>query len=254
MRPVVVGVNVAVPFAIAVVVATVGACAEIQTVCPEGTEARRRIFSGGSEAEWCHRDDGVRQGPEVRYYESGDKMIEGGYLDGARHGEWRYYAAGDPQRPWRRDRWEDGAVVDKKVDLPPRAPGGPPVDVLAPTDSLIIKLASADPLLGRAARADELPPFAVWYADGKPRVLGRYDRDGLRTGTWRFWYEAGGLAREIDYDGGVRHRVFREWHGNGQPKTDGAYADGERDGRWRRWDEPGRLASDQIYARGMLPP
>jgi hypothetical protein len=227
-------------------------CAEIQTVCPMGTEARRRIFSGGSEAEWCHRADDVHQGPEVRYYESGAKMIEGAYLDGVRHGEWHYYTSDGPL--WRRDKWEDGALVAMKIDLPQGAPNTSPADVLAPTDSQIIKLASADPTLGRSMREGELPVFINRYADGKPRVLGHYDREGLRTGIWRFWYEGGGLAREISYDAGVRHRIFREWHANGQPRTDGFYIDGERDGRWRRWDEAGQLVADQTYTRAMVPP
>jgi hypothetical protein len=235
-----------------VALAALGCSAELQTVCPDGTQGRRRVFSGGGESEWCHRDDGVRQGPELRFYDSGATMSEGGYLDGARSGDWRYYVANG--WAWRRDRWEDGALVEKKLALPERSPDGAPIDVLAPTQSLVIKLASADPTLGRTVRADELPAFAVWYADGKPRVLGRYDRDGLRMGTWRFWYETGGLAREVDFDSGVRHRFFREWHPNGKPKTDGAYDAGERDGRWRRWDQAGRLVDDRTYTRVMLPP
>jgi antitoxin component YwqK of YwqJK toxin-antitoxin module len=232
--------------------ASLSACAEVLVVCPEGTGPQRRIFSGGAEAEWCHRGDGVRQGLEVRYYESGAKMLEGAYLDGARFGEWFYYPSAGP--PWRRDRWEDGALVDKRIELPARDANQPAVDPLAPTDSLVIKLAAADPTLGRVVREDELPAFAVWYANGKPRVLGRYDRDGYRTRTWRFWFESGGLAREVMYDAGVRHGQFREWHENGQAKTDGSYEDGERDGHWRRWDETGRLVSDQTYARAMVAP
>jgi antitoxin component YwqK of YwqJK toxin-antitoxin module len=233
-------------------VATLCACAEIQVVCPEGTGPRRRVFSGGAEAEWCRRDDGVRQGLEVRYYESGAKMLEGAYVDGARFGEWRYYPS--EGTAWRRDRWEDGALVEKKITLPERDPNEPPVDVSAPTESLIVKLASADPILGRTVREDELPTFAVWYGNGKPRVLGHYDRDGFRARTWRFWYEGGGLAREVMYDAGVRHGQFREWHDNGQAKTDGDYVDGERDGRWLRWDEAGRPVSDQTYTHGMVSP
>lgn len=234
------------------VVAALWACAEIQIVCPEGTGPQRRVFSGGAESEWCHREDGVRQGLEVRYFESGAKMIEGAYLDGARFGEWHYYTSDGPA--WRRDRWEDGALVDKKLDLPPRGPNQPAVDVLAPTTSLEIKLASADPVLSRTVRENELPAFAVWYGNGKPRVLGHYDRDGYRVRTWRFWYEGGGLAREIMYDAGVREGLFREWHEDGHPKTDGAYVDGERDGRWRRWDEAGRLLSEQTYTHAMVQP
>jgi antitoxin component YwqK of YwqJK toxin-antitoxin module len=231
---------------------TLGGCTVIQTECPVGTEVQRRIFSGGAEAEWCHRADGVHQGPEVRYYESGARMIEGAYLDGVRHGEWHYTT--HDGLVWRRDRWEDGALVEKHVEPPLARPNAAAVDVLAPTDSMIIKLASADPTLGRAARADQLPPFAVWYTNGKPRVLGHYDRDGLRTGTWWFWHEDGQVARQVDYDAGVRHRMFREWHEGGRSKTDGFYIDGERDGHWRRWDAEGRLLADQDYGHGMLPP
>jgi hypothetical protein len=226
-------------------------CAGFSAVCPQGTAARRRVFSGGAETEWCYREDGVHQGPELSFYESGRAMTEGGYVDGARSGDWRYYMANG--WAWRLDRWEDGAILEKRIAMPERTPGGPPVDVLAPTDSMQIKLASADPLLGRTVRAEELPSFAAWYPDGRPRVLGRYDADGLRTGTWRFWYEGGGLAREVDFDAGVRHRMFREWHPNGKAKTDGGYDAGERDGRWRRWDETGKLVSDQVYGHAMVP-
>jgi antitoxin component YwqK of YwqJK toxin-antitoxin module len=236
------------------IVAVLSGCAEIQTVCPAGTEAKRRIYSGGAEAEWCRRPDGVHQGPEVRYYESGDRMIEGAFLDGVRQGEWHYYAADGSRVPWRRDRWEDGALVGKKVETPPRAANQPAIDPLAPTSSNIIKLASADPGLGRKARDDELPTFTSWYDDGKPRVEGHYDLDGLRTKTWRFWAPGGVVVRAVTYDAGVRHGSFREWHPNGRSKTEGEYEDGERAGRWRRWDENGGLLADQVYERGMLPP
>ncbi len=226
-------------------------CAGVQTECPLGTEAKRRIFSGGAESEWCYRADGVHQGPEVRYYESGTRMIEGAYLDGVRQGEWHYTTRDGFL--WRRDRWEDGALVDKHIE-PIARPNAPPGDLFAPTDSMVIKLASADPTLGRTSRQDELPSFAAWYGNGKPRVLGHYDRDGLRTSTWWFWYEDGQVARQVDYDAGVRHRMFREWHQSGRSKTDGFYLDGERDGQWRRWDEQGRLVAAQEYGHGMLPP
>jgi hypothetical protein len=228
-------------------------CVEIRTICPEGAEATRRILSGGAETEWCRRPDGVRQGAETRYYESGAKMIEGAYLDGVRHGEWRFYTS-DSQLPWRRDRWADGALVSVQIEPRAAGQGGAPGDPLAPTQSGVIKLASADPLLGRSARDRELEQFAAFYPNGRPRVLGRYDADGLRTGTWRFWYDNGHLAREIDYDLGIRHRAFREWHEDGGPRTDGFYLDGERDGRWRRWDEAGGLLSDRTYDHAMLPP
>src|SRR3982751_81910 len=47
------------------------ACAQsFQAVCPQGTAARRRVFSGGAETEWCYREDGVRQGPRSEEHTS----------------------------------------------------------------------------------------------------------------------------------------------------------------------------------------
>jgi antitoxin component YwqK of YwqJK toxin-antitoxin module len=224
----------------AVVAIALGAgCAGPHTQCPAGTGVTRRIYSGGAEAEWCHREDGIRQGPEVRFFESGAKMLEGEYADGAQQGLWRYYF--NDGTVWREDRWDDGALVARKID--PRAARitGAAREPLARTSSGIFKLAGADPLLGRTARGRDGGLFEVRYPDGKPRVSGHYDGDGLRTATWRFWYAGGRLAREVDYQGGVRDRGFREWHPNGAPRTEGSYQEGEPDGHWRRWDEGGRL-------------
>ena len=170
---------------------TLWACAEIQIVCPEGTGPQRRVFSGGAEAEWCHRDDGVRQGLEVRYYESGAKMIEGAYLDGARFGEWYYYP-NDGSRLAPRSLGGRRARRARRSSCRRAPPTSPPSTSWRRPTSLVVSLGSADPLLGRTVREEELPTFAVWYGNGKPRVLGHYDRDGFRTRTWRFWYEGGG--------------------------------------------------------------
>jgi hypothetical protein len=229
-----------------VALAGAAACTQVRTVCPAGTEISRRIYSGGAEAEWCRRPaDDVRQGPEVRYYESGSKMIEGEYLDGAQHGVWRQFFKDG--RQWREDRWSDGELSAKKIDPRVAAMRGEELEALGPTSSGIIKLAERDPVLGRAAVARGGGTFVGRFASGGPRVVGRYDGEGLRTGTWRFWNEAGRLTREIDYDLGVRHRAFREWHDNGAPRTDGFYLAGERDGLWRHWDESGRPAADERY-------
>ena len=72
--------------------ALIGACSHAQTVCPRGATLTRRVYTGGVESEWCRRDaDRVRQGTEIRYYESGVKLLEGLFVDGVQHGVWRYY-------------------------------------------------------------------------------------------------------------------------------------------------------------------
>jgi antitoxin component YwqK of YwqJK toxin-antitoxin module len=225
-----------------------GACGTIRTTCPGGTEIARKIYSGGGEAEWCRRPDGVRQGPETRYYESGAELASGGYVDGAMSGVWRYRF--NDGRNWRADRWDDGALVAQTVDPAVAAMSSAELEALGPTTSGIIKLTSNDPLLGRQARERPGATFVGLHPNGRPRAAGSYDADGLRTGVWRFWYPDGRPEREVEYLAGVRERIARAWHPNGAPAADGFYLAGERDGRWRWWDASGRYLGEARYQAG----
>jgi hypothetical protein len=213
--------------------------------CPDGTSLARHIYSGGGEAAWCRRPDGARQGPEARFYESGAELSSGEYRDGALNGVWRYRF--NDGRNWRADRWDDGALVEKTVDPVVAQMTTAQLERLGPMTSGVIKLASHDALTGREARERGGGTFVGHHPNGRPRVAGSYDADGLRTGVWRFWYEDGRPAREIDFIAGVRERGAREWHPNGRLAAEGSYAAGERDGRWRWWDAEGRLTRESNY-------
>ena len=142
-------------------------------------------------------------------------------------------------------RWSAKTVDPAVARLSPEQ-----LEALGPTSSNIIKLASHDPRLSREARERGGGTFVVRYANGRPRVAGDYDADGLRVGVWRFWYEDGKLAREVEYLGGVREHAAREWHPNGAPAVEGFYVAGEREGRWRWWDATGRLTGEAAYSNG----
>jgi antitoxin component YwqK of YwqJK toxin-antitoxin module len=232
---------------IAMLAVTAG-CATARTTCPTGTELARRIYSGGAEAEYCHRADGIRQGPETRYYESGAEHISGEYMDGAQHGVWRYRFSNG--RNWRAERWDDGALVARTVDPAVAQMSPEQLAALGPTDSNIIKLASHDPRLYRESREQGGGKFVVRWTNGKTRVAGDYDADGLRMGIWRFWYEDGRLAREVEYLAGIREHAAREWHPSGTLAAEGFYVGGEREGQWRWWDAGGRLTGEAAYAGG----
>lgn len=231
-------------YATALFVAGAIGCATARTNCPLGTDLARRIYSGGAEAEYCHRPDGVRQGPEVRYYESGAEHVSGEYVDGAQSGVWRFRFSNG--RNWRAERWDDGALVAKTVDPAVARMSPEQLEALGPTSSNIIKLTSVDPRIARERGGT----FAVRYDNGRPRVVGDYDADGLRVGVWRFWSEDGKLAREVEYLAGVREHAAREWHPNGAPAVEGFYVAGEREGRWRWWDTNGRSAGEVAYSGG----
>ncbi len=175
--------------------------------------------------------DGARQGPERRYYESGVELASGEYVDGAQSGVWRYRF--NDGRNWRAERWEDGALVQATIDPAVAHLSPDALAELGPTTSGIIKLASHDPLPGSETRAAPGATFVSRFQNGRPQVAGSYDLLGLRTGTWRFWYQDGRPAREIEFLGGVRERAAREWHPNGTLAAEGGYVAGMRDGRWR---------------------
>jgi hypothetical protein len=239
--------------ALVAVIGATAACATAPPVvpCPAGARLARHVFAGGGEAEWCHRPDGARQGPESRFYESGALSLSGEYSDGALTGVWRYRF--NDGRNWRADRWEDGALVDKTVD--PSVARMSPAELarLGPTTSGIIKLASHDALTAEQAVERGGATFVAHHPNGRPRVAGRYDADGLRTGVWRFWYEDGRPARELEFFAGVRERGAREWHPNGKLAAEGSYAAGERQGRWRFFDPQGRLTSELDYDAAPAP-
>jgi antitoxin component YwqK of YwqJK toxin-antitoxin module len=224
------------------------ACATPGTTCPDGTTLARRIYSGGAEAEWCRRPDGARQGPERRYYESGAELASGEYVDGAQSGVWRYRF--NNGRNWRAERWEDGALVQTTIDPAIAHMNPDELAALGPTTSGIIKLASHDPLSGSATRDTPGATFVSRFPNGRPQTAGSYDALGLRTGIWRFWFEDGRPARELEFLGGVREHAVREWHPNGTQAAEGFYVAGLRDGRWRFWDQRGQLTAEAVYRDG----
>jgi antitoxin component YwqK of YwqJK toxin-antitoxin module len=224
-----------------------GCAASSRTFCVDDSALVRRYYSGGGAAEWCRRPDGVRNGAETRYYENGGELANGGYRDGALHGVWRYRWSDG--RNWRAEQWDDGALVAKTIDPAVASLTAAQLAELGPHSSLVINLGAHDPGQDHPAT-----PFYEAYANGRPHAAGQYDADGLRTGVWRFWFESGRPAREVEYWAGVREHAAREWHQNGALAAEGSYVSGERDGLWRWWDEQGRVVREIRYGAGAPAP
>jgi len=237
-----------IPVGLTLIVAGVAGCATARTHCPLGTDLARQIYSGGAEAESCRRPDGIKQGPEVRYYESGAEHVAGEYVDGAQSGVWRFRFSNG--RNWRAEKWDDGALVGKTVDPAVAAMSPEQIEALGPTSSNIIKLTSHDPRVFRESRDRGGGTFTARWDNGQQRVGGDYDADGLRVGVWRFWNEDGKLAREVEYLSGIRERAAREYHPNGALAVEGFYVAGEREGQWRWWDANGRITRETAYSAG----
>ncbi len=50
---------------------------------------------------------------------------------------------------------------------------------------------------------------------------------------------------------GVKHGSWREWYGDGKPKSAGTYVDGKMEGKWQTFHEDGSLKSEGIYKGGL---
>jgi hypothetical protein len=177
--------------------------------------------------------------------------VSGSYVDGAQDGVWRYRF--NNGRNWRAERWDDGALVQTTVDPSVARMSAAELAAVGPTTSGVIKLASHDPL--RAVDANGAPAtreVVLNWPSGRLRAAGGVDSEGLRTGVWRFWFEDGKLAREIEFAGGIRDRGARTWHPGGAPATDGFYVEGVRDGTWRFWNTQGQALPSVTYRDGDL--
>ncbi len=200
-------------------VAWLTGCATARTTCPLGTELARRIFSGGGEANIATAPTASARGAETRYYESGAEHVAGEYVDGTQSGVWRYRF--NNGRNWRAERWDDGALVSKTID--PRSPHVARGARRAGADQLEHHQAGVArsahwPRSARAPRRRLRRALRQRAAARRRRLRRR--RPARRD--WRFWYEDGHLAREIEYLAGVRERAAREWHPNGAPAVEGS--------------------------------
>ncbi len=98
------------------------------------------------------------------------------------------------------------------------------------------------------------------------------DKNGLKQGTWRRYYESDTLFTETRYKGGKPVGATRTYYPNGKRKAvvthngnqsamtgyhdndsimvTGTYVNLEKDGLWKYYDEDGRLTAEESYASG----
>ncbi len=86
-------------------------------------------------------------------------------------------------------------------------------------------------------------PYTRFHADGKPAVVGTYDR-GMRTGRWTMWHASGGVAAHGEYERGQPVGVWSTWRASGAPLERGALAGTRKRGMWLTWTDPQAMSTD----------
>jgi antitoxin component YwqK of YwqJK toxin-antitoxin module/poly(3-hydroxybutyrate) depolymerase len=196
-------------------------------------------------------------------YKNGQKIREGEFKDGKKHGKWTYW-------------YENGAIEREEEFKDGRAHGK-----WKRWDENEIKI-------GEGEFREGSGKFVGWYGngnkeneetfeDGKKHGKWRYwyengnrereesyknDRlngknmgwfkggkksfeiefkDGKSHGTWKYWYENGVQSKEWDFVEGKHHGVHINWYPNGQKAVEGEYKDSKPHGKWTWWDEEGNI-------------
>lgn len=216
--------------------------------CPKGTRAQVQKLGGRARQERCvRRADGVLHGPYRRTKRDGSLAEAGAYADGERTGPWTHrfllssdsgrYVAGHKDGPW-----ITALFTGERQEMAYRA--GLLHGELRKTDA-------RGKVLERERYADGQPDGA-WsglWPDGRKRFEGSWSA-GKRVGTWRWWYEDGGLERELGYLDGLEHGPSRQNWPGGAPWEQGSYDRGERDGPWSATLDDGTMLYRGHWRRG----
>ena len=82
-------------------------------------------------------------------------------------------------------------------------------------------------------------------------VEGDY-RDGIRNGTWRWYYPNGRLRWDIAYRGGLKNGPEKGFFESGAPRYAGQNEDDLRTGPWEFLHESGAVSEQVSYVQGKL--
>lgn len=251
--------------------------------CPEGTEAKGAAPPEGSEL-WCE-SKGKREGFYGKWYEGGQRQIEGAYQEDQKAGVWTEWHGNGQIKS--ETTWfggvKDGAYRHYFEDGTPASEG----------------TYSDDREDGR---------WVTWHKNGKKREEGDMV-EGKREGKWTWWTTTGQLDRVARYkngleissksggellpDGGepqklvavdaageggrpdprctdgamlfgleppngtrlwcqkgkLNHGLWLQWWDNGNPWIEGQYEDGRKTGRWIERYENGQKTSEGDFLR-----
>src|SRR5204863_4139173 len=198
--------------------------------CAAGTLAVTVTADGHEHSCRKARPDGtsVAHGYLIVWGKTGVKQVEGGFLEGRRHGRWI-------------TRGADGRVVEQQeVDR------GTPV-ALGTVKETVWKgytVARPDPPAcpaGHAIAGSASPMgFEQWCE--------RRDADGsvVEHGRYLAWNSSGWLREEGEYRAGRRHGRWTAWSVN-RKSDEREYLDGELHGRFVTWDAQGRVVAEAYY-------
>lgn len=85
------------------------------------------------------------------------------------------------------------------------------------------------------------------HENGRLKISGVLDNDGLKKGVWTSYFENGQKNSESNFLKGINNGYSMVWYPNGNVRYFGDYKDGKRIGEWVFYEEDGTVAKKESY-------
>lgn len=189
------------------------------------------------------------EGSFVIWYENGQKMQEGQYVNGKKDGLWsRWYDNGQ--------KWAEGVTKQGKLEglWQLWRPDGSKMNELYYRDGKLETILSdfAGAQNGKKGVGDK----NLWLeVDDKGHLRSQAILDdGKKEGLWVSWDDKGRKEMLGHYKNDKREGVWQTFwlDANETKKSEGYYKKGKKDGLWVFWDKQGNKVKEEFYQEGKL--
>jgi len=91
------------------------------------------------------------------------------------------------------------------------------------------------------------------YRDNSKQVLhsGGEIINGVKSGTWQWFYESGDIMREIEYSEGLFNGDYVAYYPDGQRSLQIQYVNGVKNGLIQRWHKNGIKSFEGSFVKGI---
>lgn len=163
------------------------------------------------------------------YYDSGELMIEGQYINKKRVGEWkRYHKNGEISSLFSYNNgklnkqssyfYEDGTISHKTQK----------------ENGIYIRRSYYESGKLQSKSEDQNGYYKGFLENGSLEIEANY-KDNELSGEWKRYYENGSKEWIVNYKGGYRDGVYQQFYKNGDLKLDGVIENDKKEGEEKRY-------------------
>lgn len=195
-------------------------------------------------------DNGMKQGPWIEYYDTGELKGSGKYIASQRIGSWKYY-------------YKNGKIEQTGTFLKNESPDGEWIwyydngnklreetYIKGLRNGIMIEYSDSGSVVAKGEFIDDLEEGPWYYHEGDIIMEGFY-KSGVRDGEWKYTYDNGNLCFKGSFlDDNPNGKHFFYWD-NGKIKDEGFYIMGKKEGDWYKYDNTGALFLITTFNNGI---